>query len=185
MFDNLINNPSESSGELDFSKYKLPDLSGYKIEDSNEIIRVADLLNAIPNGQHFGVFFIKRTTGEPRQLNCIKGIQFIPTSNIASPPPYHAGARNLFTVFHIDEDPGPRHIPMDRVLCIQTESDGEEKDHFHTSLYERNINTILNHTFLRSANAALEELEESITDPLSKHMLLRAIRRKVADQVGF
>lgn len=73
-----------------------------------------DELN-LNDGRIFGVYFVKRTTGEVRHMVCRTGV----TKHLkGGDKSYDAAAKKLLTVYDVQKE-GYRSIPLDAVIQIE------------------------------------------------------------------
>ena len=70
-----------------------------------------ELLAVLDDGKIFTVSFTKRTTGQPRTMNCRRGVQH---DLVGAGKGYDDSEKQLMTVWSLDSE-GYRTIPLDAV----------------------------------------------------------------------
>ena len=73
-------------------------------------------------GRIFSLAFVKRTTGEVREMVCRRGV----TAHLkGGPAAYNAAEKNLITVYDMQKN-GYRSIPVENVLRVKRDGDWED-----------------------------------------------------------
>jgi hypothetical protein len=73
-------------------------------------------------GHIFSLVFVKRTTGEPREMICRTGVR---SRLKGGAPAYNAGERGLICVFDMQKD-DYRSIPVENVVKVKVSGEWED-----------------------------------------------------------